>query len=94
MFWPLSLTWFFVIALGSLLALLILDRYTSGTTQRVIRILLHALSVLFFVGFLWYITTLLRGICSEEITRTVVIAIFLFVLSLVGIFYYIGRRRI
>jgi len=93
-FWTISLTWFFAVTAVSLVSLLIIDHYVTGQARLVTRLLIHVLSVAFFIGFLWYLSTTLMRSCSQEVTQTVVIALILFVLLLVGLFYYIGRKRI
>ena len=90
------ISWFklFGVMFIPLVLLLGIDLYVTGTARLINRILIHVVSVALFIGFLWYISTLLLGACSQEVTQTVVVAIILFVLLLVGLFYYIGRRRI
>ena len=82
-----------LLLIGIPIALLILERFTSGTLKRVIRILIHLFSVLGFLGFLFFISGLLEGVCSPGLNQAVVISTAVCTLFFVGIFYYIGRRR-
>lgn len=93
-FWPLPLSLFFIITAVSLVALFILNAYATGTAKIVIQMLIHAISVISFLGFVAYVTTILMRSCDPEVTRTVVIAIVLFVLLTAGFFYYIGKKKI
>ena len=79
--------------IGSLIVFLVLERFTSGTLQWLIRKIIWIFSVLSFLVFLLFVVDFWNNVSLYRLNQITghffVVCFFLFV----GLFYYIGRRK-